>query len=394
VPVPDYPVFDADNHYYEARDAFTRHLDPSMKKRGMQWATVEGKERLLVGGQVNRFIPNPTFEMVSKPGALSDYFRARAGVSDMRAAFGELDPIASRPECRDRDARLGVMDEQGLEACIMLPTLGVGMETALEHDREALAAVFTAFNLWLDEDWGFNYRDRIYAAPYVSLMDVDWAVAELERALDRDARVILMRPGSVNGLGGRRSPGDVAHDAFWARMNEAGVTLVIHGGDSGYGDYERIWGLAGEVESFRQPTLKRLLSASPIHDMMASLFADRLFDRFANLRVATIETGSGWVGPLIKRLRKTATQMPGAFGADPTELFAEHVWVSPFFEDDVIALVERVGADRVLFGSDYPHAEGLSEPVTFEKELQGLNEAQVRRIMYENARGLVTPRPA
>jgi predicted TIM-barrel fold metal-dependent hydrolase len=390
----DFPVFDADNHYYEARDAFTRYIDPAMRKRAMQWATIDGKERLLVGGRVNRFIPNPTFEHVSRPGALSEYFRAKSGVADMRSAFGELEPIASRPEYRDRQARLRVMDEQGLAACIMLPTIGVGMEAALEHDQEACTAAFTAFNRWLDEDWGFNFEDRIYAAPYVSLIDLDWAVSELERALDHDVRVVLMRPGSVNSSHGRRTPGAPAHDPFWARLNEAGVTLAIHGGDSGYGDYEQIWGLTGEVEAFRQLPLKRLLSASPIHDMMASLMSDRLFERHPNLRVATIETGSGWVSPLLQRLRKAAVQLPNAFGEDPHELFMEHVWVSPFFEDNVQALVSRVGAERVLFGSDYPHAEGLAEPTSFEKELQGFSDEDVRLIMHDNARTLVTPRPA
>jgi predicted TIM-barrel fold metal-dependent hydrolase len=390
----DFPVFDADNHYYEARDAFTRYIDPAMRRRGMQWATIDGKERLLVGGQVNRFIPNPTFENVSRPGALSEYFRAKAGVGDMRSAFGELDPISSRPEYRDREARLGVMDQQGLEATIMLPTIGVGMEAALEHDQEACTAVFTAFNRWLDEDWGLNFKDRIYATPYVSLIDLDWAVAELEWAIAHDVRVILMRPGSANTRSGRRTPGDPAHDPFWARLNEAGITLAIHGGDSGYGEYEQIWGLTGEVEAFRQPPLKRLLSASPIHDMMASLMSDRLFERHPNLRVATIETGSGWVSPLLKQLRKTAIQLPHAFGVDPYESFMEHVWVSPFFEDNVQALVERVGAERVLFGSDFPHAEGLADPTSFEKELQGFSDEDVRLIMHDNARALVTPRPA
>lgn len=390
----DYAVFDADNHYYESRDAFTRHLDPAMRRRGVQWATIDGKERLLVGGRLNRFVPNPTFDPISRPGALSDYFRAKAGVLDMRAAFGELEPLADRPEYQDRAARLRVMDEQGLEACIMLPTLGVGMETALEHDRPALTASFRAFNRWLEEDWGLNFEGRIFGAPYVTLADHEWAVEELEWALEHDARVVLMRPGSVNTAVGRRTPGDPSHDGFWARLAEAGVTLVIHGGDSGYVDYERIWGMSGEVEAFRQPTLRRLLSASAIHDMMASLMADRLFERHPNLRVATIETGSGWVAPLLAALRKASVQVPDAFGSDPVELFAEHVWVSPFFEDDVLALVRQVGADRVLFGSDYPHAEGLAEPLAFEKELQGLSEAEVRKIMRDNARQLVTPRPA
>ena len=171
------------------------------------------------------------------------------------------------------------------------------------------------------------------------------------------------------------------------------MTLVLHGGDSGYAPYEQLWGLSGETESFRISPLKRLLSASPIQDTMASIMADRLFERFPNLRIATIETGSGWVAPLLKKLRTISIQVPGIFSKDPYELFLEHVWVSPFFEDDVLKLVDRMGADRVVFGSDYPHAEGLADPVSFEKEIHGLPETDVRKIMHDNARALVTPRP-
>jgi len=388
---PDFRIFDADNHYYEPTDAFTRHLDPSMRKRTVQWAEVDGKTRLLVGGKVNRFIPNPTFAAVSRPGVLAEYFRAKDGVGDMRAGLGELEPIGSRPEYRDRDARLALMDEQGIEQTIMLPTLGVGMETALEHDPEALVAAFSAFNRWLLEDWGFNHRERIYGAPYITLVDPDRAVVELDFALEHDARVVLVRPGPVAVPGGRTTPGDPRHDRFWSRLDEAGITLVVHGGDSSYGDYERLWGLSGEVEAFRMSPLKRLLSASPIQDFMASLMADKVFERFPRVRVATIETGSGWVGPLLTKLRTVSIQLPGAFAQDPYELFLEHVWVSPFFEDDVYKLVERVGPDRVVFGSDYPHVEGLAVPADFVKEIDRLPDADVRKIMRDNARALVTP---
>ena len=54
-------LFDADNHYYEAEDAFIRHIDPKMKRRCMAWAELNGRKELLVAGKVNRFIPNPTF---------------------------------------------------------------------------------------------------------------------------------------------------------------------------------------------------------------------------------------------------------------------------------------------------------------------------------------------
>jgi predicted TIM-barrel fold metal-dependent hydrolase len=382
-----FTYFDCDNHYYEALDAFTRHIEPQYRKRAIQWAQIDGKQRLIVGGKVNRFIPNPTFDPVGKPGALDEYFRGRnPRGADLNALFGDLEPIPAA--YRDRDARLALMDEQGMLGCIMLPTLGVGMESALEDDPEALLAAFRAFNRWLDEDWGFNFQNRIYGAPYITLVDVDWAVEELKFALERNVGVVLMRPGSV-----RRTPGDPAHDAFWGLLNESGVTLAIHGGDSGYAPYERIWGLSGETESFRIPTLKRLLSASPIQDTMASLLADDLFDRFPNLRVATIETGSGWVKPLLKKLRSTSIMVPDAFRSDPHEQFLSHVSVSPFFEDDVLALVQLLGPERVVFGSDYPHAEGLEDPASFVKELEGVADADVRKIMHDNARALVTPRP-
>ncbi len=96
-------AFDADNHYYEATDAFTRHIDPKMAKRAMQWAEIDGRQRLVVGGKICKFIPNPTFDPVAKPGSLDEYFRGRNPKGKgMRDLFGDLEPI--RPEYRDRDA--------------------------------------------------------------------------------------------------------------------------------------------------------------------------------------------------------------------------------------------------------------------------------------------------
>ncbi len=135
--------FDADNHYYEAEDAFIRHIDPAMQKRCMQWAEVNGKKRLLVGGKINKFIPNPTFDPIAKPGALEDYFRGRNEDGlDMKTMFGDLDPIAEHPGYRNRDARVALLDEQGMDGALLFPTLGVGMQEALRHDVPALHAAF------------------------------------------------------------------------------------------------------------------------------------------------------------------------------------------------------------------------------------------------------------
>ena len=93
----DYTTFDADNHYYEATDAYIRHMDKAMAKRAMQWAEINGRQRLLVGGKLNKFIPNPMFDPVAKPGSLDEYFRGKnPKAQDIKALFGDLEPI--RPD--------------------------------------------------------------------------------------------------------------------------------------------------------------------------------------------------------------------------------------------------------------------------------------------------------
>lgn len=376
--------FDADNHYYEATDAFTRHIPDDMARRCMQWAELGGKQRLLVGGKVNSFIPNPTFDPVSKPGALDLYFRGKVAGGDIRAMFGELDPLPA--EYHDRDARLALMDTQGLDGAFFFPTLGVGMEEALRHDVVALCAAFRAFNRWLDDDWGFAYRNRIYGAPYITLADPEWALRELEWAIERGVRVVVMRTAPVpTSTGGTRSPGDAVYDPFWAEAADAGVVVAFHSGDAGYGRYIDDWEPTGDFKAFQFSPMRTITSDRAPFDMFAALVCHGVFTRHPGLRVAAIESGSEWVAPLIKKLKKAYAQGPHAFGGDPVEQLEEHLWVAPFYEDDIRLLADSIGVDHVLFGSDFPHAEGLADPLAFVNDLPGFTDAEVHQVMRSNA---------
>src|ERR1700722_133893 len=128
------PIFGFENPYSESADAFTRHQDRSLRGRGVRWAEIDGRRRLLVGGTVNSYVANPTFDPVSKPGALYDWYRGNPRRQEIKDAFGELEPL--RPEYQDRDQRLRIMDQQGLRGTVLFPTLGVGFEDALKHDPE------------------------------------------------------------------------------------------------------------------------------------------------------------------------------------------------------------------------------------------------------------------
>jgi predicted TIM-barrel fold metal-dependent hydrolase len=389
----DHPVFDCDNHYYEALDAFTRHLDPVLGPRCVQWCEIDGRSYHVVGGRVSRAVTNPTFDPIAKPGAMYDYFRGNPEGRNPLEFLRDREPI--RSAYRDRDARLVTLDEQGLAGCWLFPTLGMLYEETLKDDPEAVCSTFRAFNRWLDEDWGFAYRDRIFAGPYLSLADVDWAVDELEWALDRGARTIVMRPAAPTTATGRHSPFDARFDPFWARVNESGITVVLHAGDSGRSSNGYAAdGFAATFQGGWKPSIKMFDIERAIFEFLISMMFDNFFVRFPNLRIASVENGAEFLPELFGKLRSVDRRMPGYFPGDPVEAFRRQVWINPFWEDDVNQVVDCMGADRVIFGSDWPHIEGMPEPLDYVRELKDFTPDDRRRILYDNVVELTTLRPA
>jgi predicted TIM-barrel fold metal-dependent hydrolase len=282
-----------------------------------------------------------------------------------------------------------VIEAQGIETAIMFPTFGCGVEEALKDDVDATMASLHAFNLWLDEDWGFDRDDhRVIAAPMISLADPQQAVEEIDFVLGRGARLVHVRPAPVPGVLKNRSLGHRSHDPVWARLAEANVPVAFHLGDSGYLKIAGMWGGKDTFEPFvapPDPLDKILVDDRAIHDTMASLIVHGVFHRHPTLRVASIENGSEWVARLIKRLKKTANQQPRWFPNDPVDTLRNHVWVAPYYEEDLSALAEKIGVERILFGSDWPHGEGLETPLSFTDELTAFAESDVRKVMRDNA---------
>jgi len=389
-----YAAFDADNHYYEALDAFTRHLDPKHARRTLQWAEIDGRKYHVLAGKVSHAVKNPTFDPIAKAGAMHEYFRGNPNGKNPIEFLRAREPIC--PEYRGSEARVNVMDRQGLEACWLFPTLGVLYEELLKHDPGGVAILFRAFNEWLYEDWGYNYENRIFGAPYIALGDLEAGIRELDLALERGARVVVMRPAPVWTETGPLSPADAHFDPFWARLNEAGITLVVHAGDSGYstnGYAEDGFGASFEGGGYA-PNVKMLNIERAAYDWLLTITLARLFERFPNLRVASVENGSEFLPDLFRKLKSTVNKMPGYFKEDPSESFKRHVWINPFWEDDVHEVVEYMGPERVIFGSDWPHIEGMPQPLDFLAELEGFDDKSIRRIVRDNTRELTQLRPA
>lgn len=382
-------LVDCDSHYYEPRDCLTRHMAPDLARNNFRWVTTErGAARLILRDRTLRVLNEPTFDQVPAPGAVLQAFKDGHG-ADYELGSKVRKPVD--PAWRDRELRLKQLDSQHVEKTWLFPTLGVLIEELIKDDVPLTVATLQSFNRWIDEDWGFAHKDRLYAAPCLTLADRDAAIAELEWVLKRGARIIHLRSAPVPSPNGPISPAAPYFDPFWARVDEAGVIVACHAGDNGCYSAASSWGEPVNPNAIMMSNFTLAThSFRGVFEMLASMTLGGLFERFPRLRVASLEQGSDWVGFLIERLKHVRQRKDRfALRGDPVDYFLQHVYISPHPEENIRALADVIGVDHVLMGSDYPHPEGATEPITFLNELRGFTTDELRRICSENARMLL-----
>jgi predicted TIM-barrel fold metal-dependent hydrolase len=387
----DYLLIDADGHYYEPDDCFSRHIEPKYKDDTIR--VVRGQDGLgrIFLGDRRTFMSVMPGDYASAPGALQGLF-----VGGVKEGFDHREVINAKdyPAFTEKNARVALLDEQGVEATILLPTLGVAVEYDLRHDVELSYASLRAFNRWLEDDWGYGDDGRIFAVPMLSLLDIDHALLELERVLAAGARLVHLCTGPVAG----RSPADPHFDPFWSRCAEAGVPVVFHTANSGYQHfYGTHWSENATNPSHAQSPLQWALcnTERPVVDTMIALTLHNLFGRHPDIKIVSIENGSSWLKPLFKTVDKAAAlgrkgpMIGGQLPPKPSQALAEHLYVCPFPEDDVHDLIGTIGVEHVLFGSDYPHPEGLREPKDYLSRLDGQDAAVTRKVLRGNSAALL-----
>ena len=388
-----FPVFDADNHMYETTDAFTRHL-PAEYAGAIKYVEINGRTKIAVNNRISEYIPNPTFNVVAPPGAQELEFKLKNPSSKTKPGDKKPEPppryIQSIPAYFEPGARIELMDELGIDRAMMWPTLASLLEERLADDPKATHAVIHGFNQWMYEQWTYNFDNRIFPTPIITLPIVDEAIRELEYVVERGAKAILIRPAPVPDFGGRRrSLALPEFDPFWQKVQEADLVVGMHASDSGTQRYLNEWeGHSGEFLPFahKPSPFSAIVGADyrMISDVVASIIGHGLATRFPNLRFMPVENGSSWVRPLVQKLEKVYERSPDLFDEDPMVAFRRCIYVHPFHEEDTIGLVKVVGPDNVLFCSDYPHPEGMYDPVTFVDEIEELSPADQAKIMGGN----------
>ena len=368
-------LFDADAHVLEPPDLWDNYLDPAFRHRSIQFRrTADGIDQLFVDNQL--ILPNCT-------AALGGAELDRNEAMDPRSRLGYLDG-APRSSMFGPD-RVALFDRWGLAAGLVLPTIGIFWDTP---DNALANAYCRAYNDWV-YDFQAADRERLVIAAHLNLRDIPGAVRELELRLDQGFKGVFLAPERVDGKGFA----DPHFDPLWARIEEAGVPLLVH---VIVRARRLVTGFVGDwygTPANRTFTFA-LGAASQVMPACMAMVMDGVFDKFPRLKVVAIEAGCGWAPYAMDRLDEKHRHFRGfdtplALGR-PSDYFRRNLWFVAEPEERTIgACLELVGEDRILWGSDFPHIDAsLEAPSLIRASISGLSEPRQRAVLGENARKL------
>lgn len=241
----------------------------------------------------------------------------------------------------------------------------------------------------------------MFLPPYIALADAELALKELEILLETGTPLIQIKAGHAHGGAshpfGGRSPADPMFDSIWARVNEAGVKVAVHLGATDYQKYGADWSedpemTFGQFNAFQWMTY---WGDRPAMELASGLILHNFFGRFPNIRVCFAEQGTVWVPYTVRKMDHAfMLGRKGKWGdlkERPSRIFRQHILVAPYPEENVERVVAEVGVDPIVFGSDFPHGEGLAHPIDYvEAQLKSFSEEDKRRIMRDNLEEFLT----
>lgn len=398
-----YQVYDADNHIWPPKDAEVRHLEKRYMERVFpsgksHWTEVdvigdEHKAKTLGQHPVRRHGGVDPLEMpemagpIPIPGAMLDRFNPmkdldKEGRERVVQNFRKMEPAFE-----NRDHRLKLMDDQGVQATIIHAGRHLYERPCKRGDVSAGYAAARAWNRYLQNDWGFAHKERIFTPAYFPFVDVERDVEELERCMKEGARLVGFETRrSLTG----RSPADPYFDPFWSRVNEAGLRVVLHlGGNLAHRGPE--WGEDPNTgyKDFNGFQWLAFWSDFPIMETVFAFVFHGFLTRFPNINVLIAEHGTPWLPYALRKMDHAhllgfKPKWGGQLPMRPSELFKTRFVIAPFPEEAVARAIDVVGPECVVFGSDFPHSEGLPDPVQYSAQLQGLPEPTVKAIMRDN----------
>jgi predicted TIM-barrel fold metal-dependent hydrolase len=374
-------IIDSDQHLYECRDLWARHVDPGHRDEalaivddelGYPWLTWRGRPLDMADVQV----PRDTKALGER--------RQRRRMGE-RPAYDYDEALPDH--YWDPSARAAHLDVLGLDEAVVFPNFGLLWERRLSVSLPALTANMAAWNRWcatvVAEGGG-----RLHPVAHLTLRDPEWLEAQLAALAGAGVRLAMIAPAAVDG----RPLSHRDHDRLWSAFVEHGVTPVFHVADQPRVLDEAFY--TDPDDSF-VPALESIFLWVPPAIAVTDLIVNGVLERHAGLRIGIVELSSIWVPQYLLMLdggwdfTNTLNGRPAAdLALRPSEYFRRQVRVSSFSYEAPGRLAAK-SEDLYMACSDFPHSEGTATPVE-DYALAGCDPESAPGLFHDNVSSLLT----
>jgi uncharacterized protein len=377
-------VVDADSHWCEHPELFTRLAPAKYRDRVPHVEEVDGEPKWIFDGhEMGRFSAGG---VIGRDGTKSPADEALNHWTIDQIHVGAYDP----------KVRLGVLDECGIDAQVIFPsTIGLGGQDLAFVEDDALRRLTVELYNDAQAEIQAESNNRLLPLPLMPAWDVAACVAEAERVAALGARGVNMTSDPQDL--GAPDLANRAWDPLWEVC--AGLQLPVHfhigasvTGMTFYGKYP--W---PSHPMNTQLAIGGTLLFIGNARVVTNLILSGMFDRHPDLKMVSVESGCGWIPFILETLdyemAENAPQELSELGKMPSEYFRSNLYATFWFEKNrnkLPDLVEAVGEDNILFETDFPHPTCMyPKPLeTVAEKMATLSPEAKRKILGENARKL------
>lgn len=373
----EYKIIDADGHVVEPIDMWEKYLDAEFKSRAPyreQAAVQEIAGRRVV--EIDVF-SNP-YQSLKIEGE-SIYYKISdkvwgEGISQMIREYSRY-AIASY----DPESQVKAMKAMGVDLSFLYPTVALWVLAIDTMEPQLAGSLTRAYNNWLKDFCSYDSQ-VLKGVGAINLHAPEEMVSELHRIAEFGWKAVFLRPNPVKG----RLLSDRAYEPFWSECERLGIAVSIH-----EGSHSRLPTVGGD----RFHTRFAMHACShPMELMMAllALIEGGVLERHPNLRVGFLEAGCGWLPYWLWRLdqeyKNLAWEVKENVKMKPSDYFRRQCFISiepsePYLHD----IINYIGCDRLILGSDYPHidhdANVIKDAVALEDRLP---KETVQKILWNN----------
>ncbi|MDF5715151.1 MAG: amidohydrolase family protein [Rhizonema sp. NSF051] len=349
-----YQIIDADSHVLEPNDMWEKYLEPAFKSHAPSPdMKVRGEE---IFDKLSAQIQKAGAEKIIEDHPMSVLHRF------------------------DSESQVRAIKQMGVDVSFLYPTTGLWLLAINTMPPQLAGALTRAYNNWLQDFCSYDPQ-ILKGVGTINLHAPEEMVPELHRVVEFGWKAVVLRPNPVKG----RLLSDPAYELFWTECERLGIAVSIH-----EGTHCRL--PTTGMDRFNTRFAMHACS-HPMEQMMAmlALIEGGVLERHPKLRVGFLEAGCGWLPYWLWRLdeeyKNLHWEVADNIKMKPSEYFHRQCFISIEPGEPYIAqIIQYIGSDNLLFGSDYPHIDHRPDIIEVAVALQEqLPRQTVQKLLWDNS---------